>query len=219
MPFPPPSENRQLKHRRSIDISVYRRPDGLWEVDARLVDAKTRDANLAEGLRPAGTPIHDLTLRLVVDDRLDIVAAGSESPWVPYTGHCGDHADAYAALAGLNLMKGFRAAVHERLGGVRGCTHLTELAQLLPTAVVQGMVGEVIDPRGTAPGAGRPFQIDRCHALRADGEVVRLHYPRWYRQPRANIGEHNRPADAGSDAPHRGASRTHLPRLTRQVKR
>jgi hypothetical protein len=201
MPLPSSSESRQLKHRRSIDVSVYRRPDGLWEVDARLVDVKTRDAKMADGIRPAGTPIHELLLRLIVDDHLNIVEAGSDSPWVPYVGQCGEHGDAYARLAGLNLLKGFRAAVRERLGGVHGCTHLTEMTQVLPTAVVQGMVGEVIDARGAAPEAGKPFQIDRCHALRSDGEVVRLHYPRWYRQPRANNSKHNPAADAGTEAP------------------
>jgi hypothetical protein len=29
-------------------------------------------------------------------------------------------------------------------------------------------------------GASQPFQIDRCHALRSDGEAVRQHYPRWH---------------------------------------
>jgi hypothetical protein len=219
MPLPSPHESRELKHRRSIDVTVYRRPDGLWEVDARLVDLKTRDTAMVDGLRPAGTPIHDLMLRLVVDERLDIVEAGSDSPWVPYTGLCGEHGDAYARLAGLNLLKGFRSAVRERLGGVHGCTHLTELAQSLPTAVLQGVVGEVIDPRGSAPGAGRPAQIDRCHALRADGEAVRLHYPRWYRQPRANNSKHNPAADSGSDVPGVPGGASPLPRLPREDKR
>jgi 2-keto-3-deoxy-6-phosphogluconate aldolase len=58
---------------------------------------------------------------------------------------------------------------------------LTELAQVLPTAVVQGFAGEVIDTRGTADGAAQPFQLDRCHALKRDGEAVRQFYPRWYR--------------------------------------
>ncbi|HMQ74123.1 MAG TPA: hypothetical protein PKD25_16515, partial [Rubrivivax sp.] len=68
-----------------------------------------------------------------------------------------------------------------RVGGALGCTHITELAQTLPTAVVQAFAGEVIDTRGL--GDERPFQIDRCHALRSDGEAVRAHYPRWYRAP------------------------------------
>ena len=105
----------------------------------------------------------------------------SETRWMPYPGICDQHGDAYARLVGLNLLQDFRRALRERVGGVLACTHITELAQVLPTAVVQAFAGEVIDTRGSAPGAGKPFQIDRCHALRSDGDAVRLLYPRWYR--------------------------------------
>jgi hypothetical protein len=181
MPLPPAAATRQLKHRRQIDVQVFARGDGLWEVDAMLVDTKTRIANLSDGPRPPGTPIHEMLLRLVVNERLDIVEAGSETRWMPYPGICGEHGDAYAQLAGLNLLQDFHRAVRARLGGVRACTHITELAQVLPTAVVQAFAGEVIDTRGSAEGARQPFQIDRCHALRSDGEAVRQFYPRWYR--------------------------------------
>ena len=186
MPLPPPSPQRRLKHRRNLSVEVFARDDGLWEVDALLTDIKTRDAPMVDGVRPAGTPIHQLLLRLVINSQLDILQAGSSSDWVPYPGHCSAHGDAYGALAGLNLARGFRKAVHARLAGVNGCTHLTELAQVLPTAVIQGLVGEVINARGDRPGDAQPFQLDRCHALRTDGEVVRLHYPRWHRQRGAN---------------------------------
>ena len=133
------------------------------------------------GVRQPGEPIHDLELRIVVNTAFDIVAAGSRMAAMPYTGDCNAHGDPYAATAGLNLMRGFRHALRERLGGVRGCTHLTELAQVLPTAVVQAFAGRVVDTRGDSPGSTRPFQIDRCQALRSDGRVVLKHYPRWYR--------------------------------------
>jgi hypothetical protein len=181
MTLPQAAAHRQLKHRRQIDLQVYARGDGLWEVDAVLTDVKTREANMVDGPRPAGTPIHEMLLRLVVNEKLDIVQAGSETRWMPYTGYCTEHGDAYTALVGLNLLKDFRKALRERVGGVLGCTHITELAQTLPTAVVQAFAGEVIDTRGTTEGARQPFQIDRCHALRSDSETVRLHYPRWYR--------------------------------------
>jgi hypothetical protein len=184
MPLPPSEASRQLKHRRQIDVQVFVRDDGLWEADARLSDVKTRDAQLAGGVRPAGVPIHDMLLRVVVDSELNIVAAGAESLEVPYPGVCDLHGDAYGRLVGLNLLRGFRQALRERVGSVLGCTHISELAQVLPTAVVQGMAGEVIDTRGDAADAERPFQIDRCHALRSDGPIVQTHYPRWYRPAR-----------------------------------
>ncbi len=181
MALPPAAPERLLKHRRRIDVHVYARGQGLWEVDAEIVDTKTRDTQLAGGLRRAGDPIHDMLLRIVVDEQCNIVEAGSQTRWMPYPGQCDEHDDAYARLAGLNLLKGFRRGVAERLGGVAGCTHLTELCQVLPTAVIQAFAGEVLDTRGDSAGGERPFQIDRCHALRADGEAVRLFYPRWYR--------------------------------------
>jgi Protein of unknown function (DUF2889) len=180
MSIPPAAPQRQLKHRRQIDVQVFARDDGLWEVDATITDTKTREWPMAEGPRPAGTPIHDMLLRLVVNPQFDIVEAGSQTRWMPYTGTCDQHGDVYGRLVGLNLMQDFRKRLRERVGGVLGCTHITELAQILPTAVVQGFVGYVIDTRGTAEGAPKPFQIDRCHALKSSGEVVRQHLPRWY---------------------------------------
>lgn len=181
MTLPQAAASRQLKHRRQIDVQVFSRGDGLWEVDAALTDVKTREVTMTGGPRADGTPLHEMLLRLVVNERLDIVEAGSETRWMPYTGHCQDHGDAYGRLVGLNLLADFRKAMRQRIGGVLGCTHITELAQVLPTAVVQAFAGEVIDTRGQSEDAAKPFQIDRCHALRSDGEVVRQHYPRWYR--------------------------------------
>jgi hypothetical protein len=194
MPLPRSAATRRLRHRRQIDVQVFARDDGLWDVDARLADVKTVDAELPSGRRAAGDPIHDLLLRLVVDRELTIVDAGAESIAVPYAGACDEHGDAYGRLAGLNLMHGFRQALRERVGGVLGCTHVTELAQVLPTAVVQAFAGDVIDTRGDAADAARPFQIDRCHALRSDGPTVLRHYPRWARRPQETAADASEPA-------------------------
>jgi Protein of unknown function (DUF2889) len=181
MVLPTAAPHRQLTHTRSIAVRVFSRGNGEWEVDATLTDVKTRDIPMAGGTRHAGEPIHDMLIRLVVDERLNILEAGSATLAMPYPGQCDALGDAYGQLAGLNLLKGFRQQVLHRLGGVAGCTHLTELTQVLPTAVVQAFAGVVIDTRGDNPDSGQPFQIDRCHALRSDGPAVRTFYPRWYR--------------------------------------
>ncbi|GIZ53212.1 hypothetical protein NCCP691_32260 [Noviherbaspirillum aridicola] len=154
----------------------------MWDIDAHITDTKTRDARLASGTRPAGSPIHDLRLRLTIDTQLNVVDAEAVSDAVPYPGYCDNHGDAYRRLIGLNLLRGFRDGVRQRLGGIQGCTHLTELCQVLPTAAIQAFAGEVIDTRD-GPDAGdqeqKPFQLDRCHALRSDGAAVARYYPRW----------------------------------------
>ena len=176
---------RALRHTRAIEVTAYARDDGLWDLDARLTDIKVRDTTLASGLRAAGTPLHDLHLRITINRELTIVEAEAASDAVPYPGYCDTIGDAYKKLIGLSLMKGFRLGLKERLSGVLGCTHLTELAQILPTAAIQAYANDVIQTRD---GAGdllpeRPFQIDKCHGLRADGPAVAAYYPRWVAKP------------------------------------
>lgn len=191
MALPPAAPDRQLRHRRSIDVKIFARGNGIWEVDASLSDLKTADVELGGKTRPAGTPVHDMLLRLVINEQLDILEAGSESIWMPYPGQCDDLRDAYSRLVGLNLLKGFHQGVSERVGGVLGCTHLTELCRVLPTAVVQAFAGDVIDTQAAGPAGEPPFQLDRCHALRSDGVAVKLFYPRWHRKS-SDEQEHSR---------------------------
>jgi hypothetical protein len=182
MPLSPSVSRRMLKHVRTIEVEAYAREDGLWDIDAHITDVKTHDTTLASSIRLAGSPIHDLWLRLTIDTQFNIVAAEAVSDAVPYTGHCDMIGPAYQKLVGLNLLDGFRLGLKERLSGVCGCTHLTELAQTLPTAAIQAFAGAVIDTRDGASDdqqGKKPFQLDNCHALRSDGAAVAKYYPRW----------------------------------------
>lgn len=185
----PAAATRRFVHTRSIAVRAYARDDGLWDLEAELADVKEKDFALAVGIRRAGEPVHAMQLRLTIDTDLNVVDAGAQSDWVPYPGHCDSFGDAYRQLIGLNLGRGFRHAVNQRLGGTQGCTHLTELAAVLPTAAIQAFAGEIYRPRDQAhePDAAdhgstdqRPFQLDRCRALRVDGPAVARYYPRWY---------------------------------------
>jgi len=180
--------SRRHVHTRNIRAEVFARDDGLWDVEVELIDTKSRDFQLATGLRSAGDAIHHMRVVVTVDTRFEIVAVDAKSLAVPYPGYCEAIEPAYQQLVGLNLAKGFRRAVRERLGGDRGCTHMTELTDVMPTAAIQAMAGEIIKNRGIAEQDGqtstsdvKPFQLDRCHALRTDGPAVARYYPRWRR--------------------------------------
>jgi hypothetical protein len=177
-----PVSRRALRHTRAIDIQAFAREDGLWDLDAHITDIKVHDTLLASGLREGGQPLHDLWLRITVDRQLTIVAAEAVSDAVPYAGFCNTIGPAYTALIGLNLMKGFRHELKARLSGIAGCTHLTELAQILPTAAVQAFANDVwptYDQASAAQPTEKPFQLDKCHALRTDGGAVAQFYPSW----------------------------------------
>ena len=213
MPLSPPV-NRALRHRRAITAEAYLRDDGLWDIEARLTDTKPRDIELAGNrIRPEGQPLHDLWLRVTIDLRLNIVDAEACSDWVPYPTHCDTIGPAYRQLIGLNLMKGFRKAVRERLGSVDGCTHLTELAGVLPTTAIQAFAGDVFKIRDGLEDTNPepPMQLHGCHALHFEGEVVRQFYPRWYGhqpKPKAGAAASSPQTASRADAPASGGEDT-----------
>ena len=178
MPLPATEVERELRHTRRVRYEGYKRTDGLWDIEAHLTDIKNHDFNLKTGVRRAGQPVHSMWLRITIDRRMQIVDAAASSDAVPYAGGCETIAPAYRALIGLSLVKDFRKHVRESLGGVRGCTHLTEMLAGLPTAAIQTFAGEMPEER---EGGAKPFQLDQCHALESSSDTVKKWYPKWHR--------------------------------------
>jgi hypothetical protein len=176
MPLPEPKSPREPLHLRSIEIRGYKRADGLFEVEGHLVDTKDNDFKLASGVRPAGEAIHEMWLRITVDRNLVIVDAEAATDAMPYVGECHTITPQYRGLVGLAIRPGYTQKIKELFGGVRGCTHITELAGSLATAAFQTMAGQ-----RTQDPDRKPFQLDKCHALDATSPVVAKYYPRWYR--------------------------------------
>ena len=70
--------NRRLVHTREIKTQAFARDDGLWDLEASLIDTKAKDFPLASGVRPAGDAIHHMFLLVTIDDRFNIVAAQAQ---------------------------------------------------------------------------------------------------------------------------------------------
>ncbi len=178
MPLPSPTAERNRMHVRSVQLAGYKRADGCWDVEARLTDVKDQDYPLSSGLRKQGEPVHDMSVRVTVDQRMAIVNAVACTDAMPYEGYCDRITPDYARLIGLNLFHGFRKAVKERFGTTDGCSHITELLMFLPTAALQTIASEICD---SDDSEHKPYQLDRCHALDSHSEAVQRYYPRWYR--------------------------------------
>jgi hypothetical protein len=178
MPLPVTEVERELTHTRRVRYEGYKRADGLWDIEAHLTDTKNHDYRLKTGVRRAGQAIHDMWLRITIDRGFVIRDATASSDTVPYPGGCETIAPAYKGLVGLSLIKDFRRKTRELLGGVRGCTHLTEMLGGLPTAAIQTFAGEQREER---EDGRKPFQLDQCHALESSTETVRSLYPKWFR--------------------------------------
>ena len=176
MPLPEPKRPREPLHRRSIEIRGYKRDDGLYDVEGHLVDTKDVDFKLAAGIRAKGEPIHEMWLRITVDRNLVIVDAQASTDAMPYVGECDRITPDYAKLVGLAIRPGYTQKVKELFAGVRGCTHITELAGALATAAFQTLAGQRVQNPDK-----QPFQLDKCHALASTAPSVAKYYPRWYR--------------------------------------
>jgi len=173
-PEPAARPPREKLHTRHIEVNGYRRADGLYEIEGHLTDVKTHDVAENGVDKPAGSPMHEMSLRITVDTDLCIVAAEAQSHATP-TPFCAAAASAYSALSGMRLGSGFMRNVQERLGGVRGCTHHTELVRAMAVTAYQILVPIA------APEDGRPTQLDKCYGVARDGEYVARYFPTWYR--------------------------------------
>ena len=167
-PLPAPVEREHL-HTRRYEFGGYRRSDGLWDIEGRMTDTKTYAfQNRHRGEVQAGEALHDMWIRLTIDEDFvvrDVQAATAAGPFAA----CPSVAPSYQRLVGIKLGRGWRQSMRERFGGVDGCT--VAYQTLYPVRAKKAAEN---------PRSGKPLLIDTCHALRADGEVVKAHWPEYY---------------------------------------
>ncbi|MFO1113699.1 MAG: DUF2889 domain-containing protein [Rhodospirillales bacterium] len=174
-------------HSREIRCRGYRREDGLWDIEGELTDTKTYSfANRDRDGINAGEPIHHMRIRLTLDDDLLVHACEAATEAGPFD-LCPAITPAFEGLAGLRIGPGWRKTVMQRMGGVAGCTHLTELLLGPLTTTALQTIGPARARRQQAAPDGRPPPIlGTCHALARDSDVVRRHWPEFWegqRQP------------------------------------
>ena len=151
-------------HRRTIEVEVFVRGEHLVVI-----------GTLAD-VRPWATgefgprELHRMELAIVVrraDMRItDAVADMKTFP----------HAEStviepkFSELIGLSVARGYTAAVQERFGRERGCSHLEFLARAIGPAVVQSVTSaaaQEFEKGGTYPDGGRAlsFLANTCHVF------------------------------------------------------
>lgn len=175
---------RELMHTRQITCRAYRRKDGLWEIEASVVDEKAQEMPFRsrEPIRP-GERVHDMSITFLIDDDftiLDVAAKMLAAPWPP----CPETLAVYRRLVGLQIRRGFSRLVRERVGGEQGCSHLTDVITQVGNTYTQAswpdryarQIAIDADPRRW-PDARTTAFVGGCHAWRHGGETVRREYP------------------------------------------
>jgi hypothetical protein len=176
--------DRELVHTRQITCRAFRLKNGLLEIEATLADEKSQE--VAFRSRPpvrVGEFMHRMSLSLTIDNDYviqDVMAGTQQAPWPM----CGGTDAAYRRLIGLRIGPGFSQQVRELLGGIQGCTHVTELVMQAANTYMQASWPDRIarrmavadDPRLWPDKSTLTF-VNHCHAWRQDGETLVREYP------------------------------------------
>lgn len=176
-----PGVVRRALHTRRIEMTGYERDDGLYEVEARLLDTKTTLFKKSNGSSvDPGEPIHQMWIRLVYDEQMLVhdVLAGTEA--APY-GECSNAPAALQKLRGLSMKAGWSQEVRTRLGGALGCTHLTQMLQPMASTAFQTLSQIRSSKPAPLDPSGRPYKIDSCWTYAAGREVVKQRWPQFAR--------------------------------------
>ncbi|MCF8501671.1 MAG: DUF2889 domain-containing protein [Rhodospirillum sp.] len=157
-----PVPDRQSRHHRSVDLRAYRRVDGLWDVEGHLVDRRAEDSILRSGRRlAAGEPLHDIWLRLTLDEEMEIRAISAAIDASPYA-VCPGAIASLSVLVGIRIGSGWLSSARGRLPPASNCTHLVELLGPLATTAYQAIIPYKRARAATddLPGVGPSL----CHA-------------------------------------------------------
>jgi len=188
MPLSAPAQREHI-HTRRVTCEGYRRADGMWDIEGHLVDTKTYAfSNNERGEITPGVPIHEMRIRLTIDDAFKIHAVEAVTDHSPF-GVCREITPNFERLVGLTIGAGWRRAIQSRVGGVEGCTHIVELLGPVATTAFQTIMPlrerERRDSDGAAKQAGdgipkRPRLLNTCHAFREDGPKTKEFWPDFY---------------------------------------
>ena len=181
----PESVARKHVHTRAIDYRGFERDDGMWDIEAHMTDTKTYAfKNNWRGEVKVGEPLHEMLLRVTIDDEFvirEVVAVTDNSPFQM----CPSITPNYSSIIGIKMGPGWRKAIRMKVGGVRGCTHLTELLFPMATVAMQ-TIWPLLRHRKKQPDSkvtkskSRPLVLDTCHAWSTDSPIVKENAPDYY---------------------------------------
>ena len=177
--------NRKLLHNRNISLKGYIRDDELFEIEAELIDTKNYDfQNHDRGTIKKNEPIHQMKIKLVLDKNLFVIDAEAKTENSPYS-ICKNANSNFRKIIGLQIKSGWKREVTKLIGGINGCTHITELLSSVATGAFQTIYPYISKQKHTNKTKlnqdnKKPLLLETCYAFNAKSEVVKRLWPKWY---------------------------------------
>ena len=175
---------RKLAHTRVVTCHGYKRDDGLWDIEGRIVDTKPyRFTNKDRGgWIEADEALHDISIRITININMEVIDAEAVIDSSPYH-YCKCVVATAKNLIGLRIAPGWTLKSKAAMGKNRGCTHLTELLGPVATTAIQTISSEVMNRSkkvDSDPIKSASLFLNSCHSLSADSPVVKEHWPDQY---------------------------------------
>ncbi|HBC58067.1 MAG TPA: hypothetical protein DCZ03_12955 [Gammaproteobacteria bacterium] len=164
----------KLLHSRNIDIECFALEDKKIKAIGLLDDDRGLPLQTYSGKKiPAGGDLHTMRVTLVLDEQLCIEQAEIEMLDTPGT-QCLSIEQQSEQLLGLCIQRGFRRALFERIGGIKGCMHVNTLLTQMAPAILQASFAAKGQEGGLSEQQWLENIADSCHVMRQDGEVMAL---------------------------------------------
>lgn len=181
---------REELHFRRIDMRGFRRSDGLYEVEGRVVDRKPHDFSPGGigKVVPANQPVHDMGVRLIFDEEMVVRGVETFMEASPFAA-CRGGGEVLQSLKGLRIGSGWRREVRNRIAAAQSCTHLAELLMPLATTALQSLSTMRKSRPTKLDATGRPTKVDSCFAYGGHQDTVLRRWPEFHRPTPPKAGE------------------------------
>lgn len=176
MPLPIPG-TRTPHHTRKVICEGFEREDGLWDIEASLLDTKPYlfPNHEKNGVQP-GEPIHHMHLRLTIDLDFLIHGVAVAMDDTPFR-ICRQVEHNIRKLEGVRIGPGWLREVRARIPKTDGCTHVLDLLNPIATVAYQSMHLALEARANASENRAPPPILDQCHSLARTSEVVKIKWP------------------------------------------
>jgi hypothetical protein len=180
--------SRKPLHTRKVECRGYVRDDGLFDIEGTVTDTKAYAfSNHHRGDVAPGEPIHDMLVRITVDEKLTIREAEAVSLQTPYD-ICPLAALQFRRLVGIRIGPGYMRKVKEVYGRDQGCTHILELLYPLGTTAFQTVFPyREFQRRQNGASEAEAMKhgpaLNSCYAFSSRRSVVQHLWPEKYEGP------------------------------------
>ena len=175
-------KNRSPLHNRNIFLKGFLRDDNLYDIEAELTDTKHYSIpNKDRNIIVAGDPIHNMKIKITLDKNLIIKDASAVTSHGPFD-ICKDANKNFSKIIGIQIKPGWKKKLLQLIGGINGCTHITELLTPIATTAYQTIKGHEarVNREKKNDQNTKPILLGTCHAFNPKGKVVKRLWPNWH---------------------------------------